>query len=168
MSPGYPFPGFHLGRPGPPWVPLASKKEKIGSTFKERRVEETQAAQEAPRGPRKSQEDPAVSGGARSICEFSLGQPVVPVLGYLKHLYPEKNGRKKRAGKTKLPEQKRPEKRAEKKEKLLGNLLEKKTTAGKNGPEKTAEKKGGRPTKLLLQMAETEERNSLSEGLTLF
>ena len=26
------------GDPGPPWLPLASKKENMGSTFKERRV----------------------------------------------------------------------------------------------------------------------------------
>ena len=31
-------PGFPLGPPGPSWVPLASKKEKMGSTFNERRV----------------------------------------------------------------------------------------------------------------------------------
>ena len=38
--PGLPggSPDFPLGPPGPPWLPLASKKERMGSTFNERRV----------------------------------------------------------------------------------------------------------------------------------
>ena len=42
-------PGFPLGPPGPPWVPLASKKERLGSTFNERRV--CPQAKKAPEGP---------------------------------------------------------------------------------------------------------------------